>query len=262
MKSIKLLIVDPQCDFCDPKGVLYVKGAWDDSLRLGDFINKFADKISNIYVTLDSHNPVHIAHPVFWIDNEGNHPTPFTQIKSIDITNNKWMATKPEWRLPAKEYLGELDKIGVTHTIWPPHCIIGTWGHGIVEPVCRSVVNWANKTINVVNYVAKGSNSFTEQFSAYRAAVIVPNDPTTHPNKVLANSLNYGDEDILVAGEALDYCVANTLTDLFTEIKPERFILLNDATSSVGLDKNLGTEFLDKAKKLGMRISNTIEYTM
>ena len=61
---LEFLIVDPQNDFCDPKGTLYVPGAREDSLRLSDTIKRLRDKISHISVTLDTHRLIDIAHPL------------------------------------------------------------------------------------------------------------------------------------------------------------------------------------------------------
>jgi hypothetical protein len=38
-----LLVIDPQVDFCDPKGNLYVNGADKDMVRLADMVNKYSD---------------------------------------------------------------------------------------------------------------------------------------------------------------------------------------------------------------------------
>ena len=78
--NIQLLVIDPQKDFCDPTGALYVKGAEKDMERLAAMVDKNGDKIDDIRVTLDSHQKIHIAHPICWQDAKGNHPAPFTII--------------------------------------------------------------------------------------------------------------------------------------------------------------------------------------
>ena len=60
-RNTQLLIIDPQFDFCDPTGALYVKGAEHDIARLATLINRAKDYIDDVRVTLDSHQPVHIA---------------------------------------------------------------------------------------------------------------------------------------------------------------------------------------------------------
>lgn len=65
-KRLEFLIVDPQNDFCDPNGALYVPGAEEDSKRLAETIKRLRNKISHINVTLDTHRLIDIAHPIFW----------------------------------------------------------------------------------------------------------------------------------------------------------------------------------------------------
>ena len=61
---IELLIIDPQNDFCDPSGALYVPGADKDMDNVADFILAKKDKLDDIHATLDSHHFIDIAHPV------------------------------------------------------------------------------------------------------------------------------------------------------------------------------------------------------
>ena len=71
-KKVCLFIIDPQFDFCDPSGTLFVPGANLDMVRLGDFINRNITKIDDIQVTLDSHHRVHVAHAISWVDEQLN----------------------------------------------------------------------------------------------------------------------------------------------------------------------------------------------
>ena len=64
---------------------------------------------------------------------------------------------------------------------------------------------------------------------------------------------------ILVAGEALSHCVANSLLDIAKYISKDlrKFVLLEDASSSVGEFPYLAEIFLDRASDLGLRVMNT-----
>jgi nicotinamidase-related amidase len=90
-----LLIIDPQVDFCDPKGNLYVGGAEKDVSRATKMINDNINLIERINITLDSHQYVHIAHPVFWVNSKGEHPNIFTIINVEDVENGTWRTTNP-----------------------------------------------------------------------------------------------------------------------------------------------------------------------
>ena len=59
-----LLVIDPQVDFCDPNGSLFVKGADADMKRLATMVRENINLIERINITLDSHQYVHIAHPI------------------------------------------------------------------------------------------------------------------------------------------------------------------------------------------------------
>ena len=83
----ELLIIDPQIDFCDPKGALFVTGADRDVTRLAAMVRRLAPKLDNIHVTLDSHHFVDIAHPIFWKDGSGSAPTPFIIITAARRRN-------------------------------------------------------------------------------------------------------------------------------------------------------------------------------
>ena len=67
-KKIALLIMDPQNDFCSPRGSFFVPGADEDNHRLADFILDKKEEIDQIIVTLDSHYVIDISHPSFWIN--------------------------------------------------------------------------------------------------------------------------------------------------------------------------------------------------
>jgi hypothetical protein len=54
------------------------------------------EKISDIIVTFDSHNPEHIAHTKQWINGDGKHPDPFTQIKYQDVKDGTWKPQNPD----------------------------------------------------------------------------------------------------------------------------------------------------------------------
>lgn len=62
--NTQLVIVDPQHDFCDPSGALYVDGAERDMERLAIFVRKATPVLDDIHVSLDSHQDLHIAYLV------------------------------------------------------------------------------------------------------------------------------------------------------------------------------------------------------
>ena len=259
-----MLIIDPQVDFCDPNGALYVQGADGDMSRLGKMISENLGMIDAINVTLDSHQTVHIAHPIWWTNSKGEHPAPFTVITVDDVNTGVWRATNPDMQQHSADYVQSLADNGrYALCVWPPHCLIGSNGWTVHPDLYAPLLEWEGK-FRKVNFVPKGSNFQTEHYSAVKADVEISGDPTTMLNMQFINMLKSG-HDILIAGEALDYCIANTIRDIADEFSDEevkRFVLLEDATSSVnapGLE-HLGQEFINDMTARGMRISKTTEY--
>ena len=77
--------------------------ARDGVLRVGDYftVGTCTGKV-RILIELDSHQLLHIANPLFWInDNAGSivNPAPFTVITSKDIEQGTWKARDPQHRV-------------------------------------------------------------------------------------------------------------------------------------------------------------------
>ncbi len=266
-----LLVIDGQNDFCDPKGRLYVQNAENDMARLATFITKNGEQLDDIRVTLDSHQRLHVAHPICWIDSQGNHPGPFTLISLADVQGKTptYQAYNPAWRQKYIDYVQKLADNGrYPLFLWPPHCIIGTWGHSLFPAFAEALEKWADEEFAAVDFVTKGSNIFTENYSVVKADVEDPEDPSTQINTGLIRRLQESDE-ILIAGEALSHCVANTVRDIAAEFGDEhvkKFVLLTDATSPVGnppgttLFSDMADAFIKEMVAKGMRLAKTTDF--
>lgn len=259
---LEFLIVDPQNDFCDPKGTLYVPGAREDSLRLSDTIKRLRDKISHISVTLDTHRLIDIAHPLFWMDPDGRHPDPYTLITKEDIKKGLWHTTVPDHMERAARYVKELGKNNrYVLCVWPPHCLIGSWGHSVTKPVYDALLEW-EKNFSLVDYTLKGLNIWTEHYSALKADVEDPEDPATGLNEKLIKRLREADI-IAISGQALSHCVANSVRDLADNSKEEdikKLVLLTDTTSSVKGFEKLGEDFVHEMTGRGMQVCTSDEF--
>jgi len=263
IQKVHLVVIDPQVDFCDPKGNLYVKGAEKDMERLAAMIKRINDKLDDIHVTLDSHHFVDIAHPIFWVDSKGNHPGPFTIISADDIKNGKWSTTNPSFLKRASEYIDALAKGGrYPLCIWPPHCLIGSAGYTVHPDLFASLVKWEEDNFAMVEYITKGSNFWTEHYSAVVAEVADPSDPSTMLNTQFIETLQKADI-IALSGEARSHCLANTVRDIannFGEENISKFVLLEDCCSDVAGFENMGEVFVSEMVKRGMQISNSKEF--
>lgn len=204
-----LLLIDIQNDF-HPGGSLAIPTANDDAKRTSSFIRKHSSSISRIVCTLDSHQRLHIAHPVFWKNEKGEHPNPFTLISMEDVQSGKWIP-RSDLKFPVRnsrtgpivdnevfatggpipdnlyddcgnlnivqyciEYTRRLEEKGrFKLCIWPEHCLIGTPGHNVVTEVMQAIQHWSNETGGSVEWIDKGQNLLTEMYSALCAEVPV-----------------------------------------------------------------------------------------
>jgi nicotinamidase-related amidase len=237
MSRNALLIIDPQRSFVDPElHELPVAGAQDDMARLAAFVRGHAESLDDVQVTLDSHHQFQIFHPLYWQGTTGGLPPPFTLITAADIEAGIWLPRRPEHRERALAYvrtLGEGKRFQLT--IWPNHCLIGTAGIAVDPGLMAALIHWERRGYAAVGFTAKGSNLYTEHYSAFKAEVADPADPGTQLNTSLVETLRPADR-ILVAGEALDYCVYHSVRDLADALGPRdaaKIHVLEDCTSPI-----------------------------
>ena len=261
--NLQFLIIDPQNDFANPNGSLFVPGADKDSERLVQMMKRHLSKIAEIHITLDTHHLLDIAHPLFWVDTNNKHPAPFTGITLEDVQTGKWQTTVPSFMERATAYVKALKNNGrYDLTIWPPHCLIGSLGNNVVPALLDTVLDWEKSHISLVNYVTKGLNIWTEHYSAITADVPDPDDPSTQLNTRLLEKLASADL-IAISGQALSHCVANTVRDIaanFGEENIRKLVLIEDTTSSVPGFEQFGTDFINEMKALGMQTAKSTDY--
>lgn len=261
-----LLIIDPQKDFIDSpdfKGSLAVNGAYQDMLNLKDYIEK-SDDISNIYVTLDTHDEYDIAHPTWWTNNEGESPSPFTTITVKDVESGKWKAVNPEMQEHSLFYVKELERLNkYSLTIWPIHCVLGTEGHKVNNELLKTLENWGYTNKKTIHYIFKGTNPKTEHYSGLKAEVVLPGAEETELNIDFINHLNSYDI-IEIAGEASTHCVANTTLDFLNNIAEKdrkKVVLLKDCMSPVFGFEAVEQEAFKKIQDLGACFKTTSKIT-
>jgi len=263
-KRVDVLTIDPQDDFCNPTGALFVPGADEDMKRLTTMVNRLRSKISQIHVTMDSHHFFDVAHPICWKDSNGNHPNPFTIISDDDVENGVWTPTHSGLYKRFLEYSKALKANGrYPLCIWPPHCLIGSKGHSVVPELFEALRAWEEEKVAIVDYVTKGSNPFTEHYSAVQADCPDPQDPSTQINTKLIETLVEADI-ILVAGEAGSHCLANTVRDIVKNFADDSYIkklvLLTDATSPVPSFESFQEDFIKEMTAKGMQLSTTVDF--
>ena len=162
----------------------------------------------------------------------------------------------------ALAYIDELERRGrYTLMVWPVHCEIGSWGHN-VHPAVKAAYNlWEDSRLAMVQKVSKGSNPWTEHYSAMQAEVPDEDDPATQLNMPLIASLDRADQ-IVIAGEASSHCVKAT-TEHIVENLPSgqagKVVLLTDCMSPVAGFEAQHQAFLDDMASRGVVLSTSAE---
>lgn len=254
---ICLLLIDVQNTFCIPGFELFVggqsgSGAVDDNVRLCEFIYRNLGLISAITPTLDTHTAMQIFHPVFWVNETGEHPSPATNITPKDIEQGVWKVNPavansitnddyPALQTHALHYAKQLSQHGkYPLTVWPYHAMLGGIGHALVSAVEEAVFFHAIARNSQTQFEIKGNNPLTENYSVLRPEVLegAEGRPIAQKNTRLIQQLLEFDT-VIIAGQAKSHCVAWTIDDLLTDIQltdanlANKVYLLEDCTSPV-----------------------------
>lgn len=251
-----LMLVDVQNTFCIPGFELYVggrsgQGAVEDNVRLCGFIYRNLGDITHITATMDTHRAMQIFHAIFFVDGEGNHPAPYTDIQASEIRGGKWsfnpelapqFGIAPEYGQQMMiHYAQELERKGkYALTIWPYHAMLGGIGHALVSSVEEALFFHSLARTTQHEISVKGDRPFTENYSVIGPEVLTgPMGETlgTRNSSFIEKLAQY--DRLVIAGQAKSHCVAWTISDLLDDIHaadPElakKVYLLEDCTSPV-----------------------------
>jgi nicotinamidase-related amidase len=234
----KLLIIDPQNDFCDIAGAaLPVPGATADMQRLVQFIGRQA--LDGITVTLDSHASVAVERTTFWTTPDGEAPAPFSTVSEQDLDSGKLLPRNAALIPQVRRMLQQLAQAGRPFlVVWPVHCVTGTWGHSIYDALAEQLAHWEFAQQRAVRKVLKGEYPLTEHFGVFEADAPDAGVPSTQFNSALAADLTQGVDVLFVAGEAGSHCVAASMDQLMAYLDRNqaarpRIVLLSDCMSPV-----------------------------
>jgi nicotinamidase-related amidase len=250
-----LLAVDVQNTFCIPDFELFVAGrsgtgAVDDNRRLCEFLYRNLATITQIFPSLDTHHAMQVFHAIWLVDEQGNHPAPYTRVSAQDVDAGRW-----RMNVVAAKALGidpDYAKRHLTHytrrladggkydlTIWPYHAMLGGIGHALVSAVEEAVFFHGIARHSRPEFQVKGDNPLTEHYSMLGPEVTEgpDGDRLGGKNTGLIEALLAFDA-VVVAGQAKSHCMAWTIDDLLLEEVAgdrlaERTYLLEDCTSPV-----------------------------
>jgi nicotinamidase/pyrazinamidase len=263
MKMTKvLLIIDPQNDFMDSPdfaGSLAVTGAFKDMQRLSSYID--IEEIDAIFVTLDTHSKNDIAHAMWWVNEQGENPPPFTEIKASDVENGVWKAADAKMQAYSLFYVKQLEQADkYTLRIWPYHCIENTPGHKIEQTLATSLENWEARTGKKVYFIHKGTNPKTEHYSGFKAEVELDDDSTKLNMRAIRDLAQY--DVIEIAGEASSHCTGASGIDLLENLQENErnkvFYLTNCMSPVTGFEQ-AAQDLMDKAVTLGATLKTVPE---
>jgi nicotinamidase-related amidase len=251
-----LLIVDAQNTFCVPGFELFVAGrsgtgAVDDNRRLCEFIYRNLATITQIYPSLDTHEAMQIFHPIWLIDDDGNHPAPYTLVSAEDVASGRWRmnpAVAEAIGLDVdyaqrhlEHYTRRLAAGGKFDlTIWPYHSMLGGIGHALASSVEEAIFFHSLARYSQPAFQVKGDNPLTEHYSMLGPEVKEgpDGDRLDSQNTELMDALLTFDV-VVVAGQAKSHCVAWTIDDLLSGDEEtvrrlaKQTYLLEDCTSPV-----------------------------
>ncbi|MBD1842387.1 isochorismatase [Cyanobacteria bacterium FACHB-63] len=252
-----LLAIDVQNTFCIPDFELFVggrsgTGAVEDNVRLCEFVYRNLGSITEIAPTMDTHTAMQIFHPIFWINEAGEHPTPAATLISFeDVQKGVWRvnpAVAPSLKTDyntlnkhALHYTKQLTDEGkYPLTVWPYHSMLGGIGHVLVSAVEEAFFFHCIARKSQTSFEIKGSHPLTENYSVLSPEVLttVGGELLAQKNSQLIDKLLKFDA-VIIAGQAKSHCVAWTIDDLLTEIQvydpslTRKVYLLEDCTSAV-----------------------------
>jgi len=145
--------------------------------------------------------------------------------------------------------------------VWPVHCEIGTWGQNVHAEVHAAYNRWEDATQRIVTKLNKGSNPWTEHYSAVMAEVPDAEDPATQLNQGFIAMLASADR-ILIAGEAGSHCVKATtehIVENFGMRQLSKLVLVTDCISPVTGFEAQYQSFLQEMRASGVRLAQTSE---
>ncbi|MGK5081494.1 cysteine hydrolase [Janthinobacterium sp. HLX7-2] len=270
-RQLHLLVIDPQNDFCDlppewlPTGAapaLAVPGAHQDMLRVAQLIREGGQGLTQISITLDAHHRYDIAHPAFWRTGAGGAVSPFTQISAQEVRDGLFLPAASTALPRALAYLDALQQAGRYQLmVWPVHCEIGSWGQNIHAAVRAAYNGWEVEHLQVVAKLSKGSNPWSEHYSAVMAEVPDAQDAATQRNGDFLATLLPA-QQLYICGEAGSHCVKASTEHIADYLQAQqgpqalgRLVLLTDCMSPVTHFEAQQREFLAAMQERGVRLA-------
>lgn len=232
-QRIALLLIDMQVDFIHTDGALSVPHAVEDTQRLLQFLYRNLERITTITASLDSHLPLQIFSPSWWVNSAGEYAPPFTIISRRDVDEGLWTPLySPEW---SRGYVHTLENQAKKQLmIWPYHTLIGTEGHNLTPALYEAIAFHSSARQSQPVLLRKGDEPLTEHYSILEPEVKLPDNQVGLNTNYLSMLARY--DLIYIAGQAKSHCVLESVNSMMRYFGYEvirRIRILSDCMSSV-----------------------------
>lgn len=257
-----LVVIDAQYDFHEG-GSLAVPGAREDTRRTTEFIYKWAHKITNILVSLDTHAIVQIFHPAFWFDKDGNHPGPYTVITLEDVRSGKYNSLYINEAIKYLEGLEAGQKKQLV--IWPYHCLQGTKGWLPEQELIKMVYFHSAARKARPFFLLKGQNPFSEMYGIYKEEFSISGANFVN-TKVLKLMEDY--DKIYFLGQAKSHCVLESMKQFLEEyadrpdITSKVYFVIDCSSCVAGFEDATEKELQRLAKDYGIKVVKSTDVQM
>lgn len=260
-ERVLFLGIDFQNDFME-NGSLAVPNSHKDIANVTRFIYDNLEKITTIAVSIDTHEPLQIFHPSWWVDENGKHPEPLTIITAKEAESGRW--TPVQKYDESLEYVRNLEKLGKKQLcIWTYHCIQGTSGAALENQFSNIIHFHAAARKSEIQKIVKGLDPLSEMYGIIKAEY----DRNDYCNHWFLDSLEDYDK-IIVAGEAKSHCVLESVKQIAEHYADQKemtskIFLLEDCMSPIpGYEENTNEEFNRLQKHYGVNIVRSDSFSL
>ncbi|HOX96601.1 MAG TPA: hypothetical protein PLI45_04450 [Candidatus Woesebacteria bacterium] len=270
--KVMLLLVDAQIGFIEPGRPLAVPGAVADTQRTIEWIYRNVENLTYIAASLDSHLPLQIFFPSWWIDTSTGELVNSFNFTLVTLANLKDGKVKPIFDFdyeyaPGKKmkwseyYLTTLEQNSKkTLAVWPFHTPLGAPEHALEPSLMEAIYFHSGARVSQPHFEIKGSVPQTENYSIMEPEVPYSGDKNAGINSDFLNLLQKYDL-IYIAGQAKSHCVYETIVSIiryFGSKAPEvlsRIRILEDCTSPVGSFEDMANQaFAEFSTKHGLKL--------
>lgn len=165
--------------------------------------------------------------------------------------------------MASRDYVEHLEKDGKkTLCVWSYHCIQGTTGCALENQFSNMIYFHSVAKKSVVQRLVKGQDPLSEMYG-----VIKPEyDTNGYINLDFLNKIEKFDK-VIIGGEARDYCVYESLNQMFEHYKNntetlKKIYVLEDCMSAIGNPSDVDKMYSDLQNQYHFNIVKSTEWSL